>query len=164
VPIHSAFAATMSWTSPGTPSIGILPGPGQHRTSALPGLDVRRSVLRQLVAGQLTQRAARQHCLDEDVVRQHELLTLRAPESAEQLRSGSVRAVPGDRCDERLEVGDPANGVRVTPGPIDREHAAPVVADQDHVVRQPEGLEERIDVPPMVDEPVSQARVRVRGA
>lgn len=132
-----------------------LPRPGQRRAAALPGLAVGRAVDVALLLGERAPRPRGQDPLDEDVLGEHESFPVRPAQRTEERGVGLVRVAGRDRCDERLEVGDPADGAGVTAGPVDRQHPAPVVADEGDPLADPEGVEQAVGKAAVLDEPVA---------
>ena len=92
---------------------------------------------------------------DEHAVAQDQPLVRVAAQHPDELGVGCVLAVPGDGRDERFPVGDAADGVWVAASPVDAQHAAPVVPDDDDVGDDAEGGEQPVEVVAVVDEAVA---------
>src|SRR6476660_2159754 len=132
-----------------------LPGPRQGGSPGLAGFEVGPPVDAHLLLGQPAQHLARQHLLDEQVLLEHQLLAGRRPDGPEEGDRLRWPVVPGiDGRDEGLHVGDRLHRGLVPVRPVEPERRAPVVQDQRHAVAHVEGLEERVEVCAVLDEPV----------
>ncbi len=138
-----------------------LPWPHQHREAILAGCRERSAVLVHLLVAQLSQHRGGQDALDEHVALEDHLLTGSRAQALED-RARDLRPVlpARDRPDDRLHVGDRANAVGVTPGPVEAERAAPVVQHEDDVLGGAEGFQQPVEELAVAHERVSLLVVR----
>ena len=128
---------------------------GERGTPRLARFEVRTAVDRQLLVRQVAQHLGGQHLLDEEVPLEDHLLARLGPDRLEQRDRLLGPVVPGpDRSDERLHVGDAADGCGMPVRPVEPQRGAPVVQDEDDPLTNADGLQEGLEVRPVLDEPV----------
>ena len=131
VPSQSAYSVAIACTSAGSPSMGILPGPGQCRASSLARGGERPPIRRHLLVGELTQDGFRQDFFNEIVVLQdHRLAGLGSECLQGRTHAHLVPMVPALRRNDRLYERDTLHGLAMAIGPVEAEGRAPVVDDQ----------------------------------
>src|SRR5581483_11255567 len=131
-----------------------LARPGERRAARFTGVAERLPVRVHLVRGQLAEDAAGQDALYEDVALEDELVAGGRAERLEDVagRVGPLR--PRERPDDRLHVAETANRRPVAVRPVESERRSPVVQHERHVLRDPDRIEERIEIPPVLDEAI----------
>ena len=140
------------------PVEGHGPCPRQQRTAALRGR-VRLAVGGEVAGRQPGPDAGGQGLLDEDVLFEgHRLARAGRPQRGEERPRGLGELRPGQRPHDRLKERHAQGPSGVTGRPVEGQHAAPVVTDQDHPV-QGHGLEPGIEVPGMIGELVFDRRL-----
>jgi len=105
--------------------------------------------------------AERQEILDEEILLQDQVFSvggaLRFEEGARRFRP----LVPGrERPHDSLHVDDRPDSFRMSLRPVKAERGPPVVDDENHFLVERELLEPRVEIAPMIDEPVGAVRSR----
>jgi hypothetical protein len=96
-----------------------LPRPGQRRPAVLASQE-RPAIFRHLGLGQVPQHRSRQHPLDEHVAVENHRFALIGAKALEDRRRRRAPFLPaGDRPHDRLHIGDAADTVAMTIGPVE---------------------------------------------
>ena len=135
-----------------------LAGPSEGRTPGLAGLQERSSIDVHLLLGQITNDAAGQHALHEEIVLQYHGLAGSGPESLEYPTCRRRPLVPGKALDYCFHVHDTRDPITMSVSPVKRQRRPPIVSDQDYLLFETDRIEPGVEVSGVVDEPVRAGR------